>query len=294
MTESRFSREHGFENASAHLGDSELPEWVRDEVFYLYNRLALGGRAETLIRSFIDKLAHALRPILRRYTERGPSPSPARNETLAATRYLISNSDFNVAFDICQEIYRAMLDVYGADIVGQFTLELNKVFEDAGVVWRMDGADFKRVMDSSTEDSIAASQTALADSRFQAPKDQFNLAIKQFSERPEPNVKDCINNAIGSLEGVARVVTGKIKVLSSLLNEEPLKSRIHPALRDAMQKVYAYRGDVTAHGQTGVQSSSYGLEEAEWLMGICATSIAYISKKFPTTTTPAEEDTGIS
>jgi len=294
MTESRFSREHGFENAPEQLGDTELPEWVRDEIFYLYNRLALGGRMEILKRSFIDKLAHALRPIQRRYTERGPNPSPARNETLGTTRYLLSTLDFNAAFDICQEIYRAMLDVYGADIASQFNLELNKVFDDAGVIWRMDGVIFNRVMDSSTEDSIGASQTALAEPRFQAPKDQFNLAIKQFSERPEPNVKDCINNAIGALEGVAREVTGKAKVLSSLLNEEPLKSRIHPALREAMQKVYAYRGAVTAHGQTGAQSSSYGLEEAEWLMGMCATSIAYISKKFPLTTTTTEEDAEIS
>ena len=293
MTDSRFSREHGFEDAPEQLGDNELPEWVRDEICYLYNRLALGGRTEILKKSFIDKLAHALRPIQRLYTERGPNPSPSRNETLGTTRYLLSNLDFNAAFDICQVIYGAMLDVYGADIAGQFTLELNKVFDDAGVVWRMDGADFKRVMDSSSEDSIRASQTALAEPRFQAPKDQFNLAIKQFSERPEPNVRDCINNAIGSLEGVVRVVTGKQSLLSTLLNEEPLKSRIHPALREAMQKVYAYRGDVTAHGQTGAQSSSYGLEEAEWVLGMCATSIAYISKKSATTTAPTVQDAEI-
>ena len=291
MTASRFSQLHGLENALPQLEDAEMPKWVRDELYYLTRRLGFVPFHEG---DFTDRLRHSLRPFLRRYTDISTSAESNPDTTWAITRYILSTVDWNVTFDVCQVIYRALLDTYGRNKANQFSLEVNKAFEEAGVGWRMDGADFKRVLDSSTEESIGASQTALVDPRFQAPKDQFNLAMKQFSERPEPNVRDCINNAIGSLEGVARVVTGKESVLSNLLNEEPLKSRIHPALREAMQKVYADRGAVTAHGQTGAQSSSYGLKEAEWLMGMCATSIAYISKKFPTTTTTTEEDAEIS
>ena len=291
MTESRFSKLHGLENAPPQLEDAEMPEWVRDELYYLTRRL---GFVPFYEGDFTDRLRHALRPFLRRYTDISTSADSTPDTTWAITRHILSTVDWNVTFDVCQVIYRALLDIYGGDKANQFSLEVNKVFEEAGVGWRMDGEVFNRVLESSTEDSIGASQIALAELRFQAPKDQFNLAIKQFSERPEPNVKDCINNAIGSLEGVARVVTGKESVLSNLLNEEPLKSRIPPTLREALQKVYAYRGAVTAHGQTGAQSSSYGLEEAEWLMGMCATSIAYISKKFPLTTTTNEDNAEIS
>lgn len=282
MTESRFSRLHGFENAPEQLGDTELPEWVRDEVFYLTNRLAISGRDAFLRGLFTSNLAHSLRPIQRRYMENAPITNPSQTATLASTRFYISTLEFHAAFDICQVIYRALLDVYGADIAGQFTLEINKVFDETGVGWRMDGADFERVMGRSTEDSIAATQAILVEPRFQGPNEQFNLAIKQFNQRPEANYKDCITNAIESVEGVVRIVTGQQSgVLSALLNREPLKSRIHPTLRQTLQKLYAYRGDVTSHGQTGVQGSFYGAEEAEFVLGMCASSIEYLSKKFP-------------
>ena len=289
MAESKFSRQYGFENAPEPLNDAELPVWVKDEIFYLMKRL---GETEAQGQLFTDGLRHSIRPFLRQHTNVSANISATGDATWGVTRLILSTAEWNVAFDLCQMVYRVLLETYGERKASQLTLELNQVFDEAGVAWRMNGADFNRVMDSSTDASVAASQTALADSRFQAPKAQFNLAIKQFSERPEPNVRDCINNAIGSLEGVARVVTGKEKALSSLLNEEPLQSKMHPTLREAMQKVYAYRGAVTAHGQTGAQSNSYALEEAEWLMGMCATSISYIVKKFPVTT-PTEEDAGI-
>ena len=84
------------------------------------------------------------------------------------------------------------------------------------------------------------------------------------------------------MEGVAKIIARKPDMpLSDLLKGDPFKSAIHQTLIEALDKIYAYRGAVTAHGQTGSQSRYYGTEEAEWVLGMSATTMVFLSNKFP-------------
>ena len=263
------------------LAYDEMPEWVRKEIYYLTDRLT-----PTPTR-FAEELAHAIRPYLRQAYHGNELGFHERRNGLVETRSLLERADWFTVLDLCQEIYRVMHSLNGPNLADQLNLELNKVFNEAGVVWRMTGEDFERVMDEATAAQIQASAEVLREPRFEAPKEQFGLALSYFSERPLPNLKDSINNAVGSVEGVARIISGKPTwVLSRLLNAEPLRGKIHGTLRETLQKLYAFRGDVTAHGQTGTQVAFYDVHEAEWVLGMCATSIVYLANKFPS------EDTG--
>lgn len=146
----------------------------------------------------------------------------------------------------------------------------------------MQGEAFEKIMDEATAGSIQAAKSILVEPRFEAPSEQFATAISQFHERPTPNLKDCITNAINALEGVARVITAREAVLSTRLQGSLLREKIHPTLLETLSKLYAYRGSVTAHGQTGEQDQWCDIEEAEWVIGMCATTMVYLANKFPT------------
>lgn len=276
MGENSFSRQHGFRPSTPLLAYDRMPGWVRKEIYYLMDRLVPVGYRTT----FIGEIQHVLRPYLRReYPADNEFAHHATRNPWTETENLLVQVDWFTVLDLCQEIYRVM---HSVDLpADQLNIELNKVFNEASVAWRMTGEDFERVMDEATAAQIQAAKSILGEPRFEAPNDQFTLALTCFSERPEPNLKDSINNAIESIEGVARIISGQPGVLSRLLDAEPLRGKIHGTLRETLKKLYAFRGDVTGHGQTGTQVEFYDAREAEWVLGMCSTSIVYLSKKFP-------------
>ena len=278
MAETRFSRSQGFEQPPALLSYDDLPDVVREEVFYLLRR---HGQS---YYEFADSLRHRLRIFERRLGYKHASESTDATEVYAHARLILLDADWHHVFDLCQELHEIILDLFGAEAVNDWNSDLNHVFDDQGLAWRAVGPGFEKVMDDTTAGSIQAAKSILREPRFEAPNRQFALAIKQFNERPEPNLRGCVTEAIESVEGVARIIMGKPSgLLPSLLNTEPLKGGIHPTLREALIKIYAYRGDVTSHGQTEVKEEWCGVEEGEWLLGMCANSIVYLSKKIPET-----------
>jgi len=276
---SRFSYQQGFQPLPSLLAYEDMPEEVRHEIFYLIRYVKPSDRQPSI---FYDKLRHVLRPFERRHGSHLTTESADFNPTLASTRMLLEfKTEWYEVLDLCQEIHSIFQDVYGSEISGVWNSELNKAFAEAGLMWRAVGSDFEKVMDEVTAGSIQAAKNILVEPRFEAPSEQFGIAVSQYHERPTPNLKDCITNAINALEGVARIITGQESMLSTLLQGSLLREKIHPTLLESLSKLYAYRGSVTAHGQTGEQDQWCDIEEAEWVLGMCATSMVYLANKFP-------------
>lgn len=275
MTENRFSREHGFEPIPESLASDQIPEWVREEIPYLAQHLNSIGLLPN--PAFVFKLNHALREFWREYNY-GRIPSAAAiwsNITLA-----LKKANWSRVLDVCQLIYHTILEVYGNERASRFNAELNKVFYESGVAWRMDEDRFERVIHPEAGESIHRARLILAEPRFQAPAEQFKLALNQFNDRPEPNYKDSINNAIESVEGMVRIISGnKSGLLPQILRREPFKSNVHPTLIEALIKLYAFRGDETAHGI--VEPFHVAPEEAELVLGMVTANIVYLANKFP-------------
>lgn len=272
MTETRFSRVQGLEQPPALLPYDAMPGLVREEIYNLL-RLYPGSN------NFYQHLGQKLRFFQRIY---GHADGSMPSEVHANALFILLNADWNHVFDLCQEIREIIIDRFSTSEVKGWDSGLKNVFDEVGLAWRAVGSGFERVMDEAIAGSIQAAKNVLRAPRFEGPNEQFTLAINFFSERPEPNLKDCINNAAGAVEAVAKIIAGKPDMpLSTLLRREPLKSAIHQTLLDALDKIYAYRGAVTAHGQTGSQSEYYRTEEAELVLGMCATWMVYLSNKFP-------------
>ena len=64
------------------------------------------------------------------------------------------------------------------------------------------------------------------------------------------------------------------------MNQEPYKSGLHPTIRQAIEKIYAYRGAApgVAHGRVG--PSMVELSDATWISTVCAGTLIYITEKF--------------
>jgi len=295
-TDQPFSISQGFRSEPPLLNHDVLPDWVRDEVHRLINRLAIrwpGNKKE-----FDDRLSEELRPFHRRIY--GRNSEQEIKDTRAWSELKLMTSEIAISFsqyegrwfdayDIWQVIYRMFEDIYDVTLDGnpmgvgdEFNVEVNKLFEEAGVIWRMNGAKFERVRDPATEGIIRSAMTILRQPQYAGPSEQYGKALEHLNRMPEPDTQNSVKDAVGALEGMARIVTNEPKkTLGAILNDEPLKSTISPLILKALRNVWGYRSDEPGIGHGQVESSSVGVEEAEWVLGVCASSMVYFSNRFP-------------
>ncbi|MBI2866143.1 MAG: hypothetical protein HYX99_02115 [Chloroflexi bacterium] len=116
--------------------------------------------------------------------------------------------------------------------------------------------------------------------KFKGPDQQFQKAIRALNVRPQPDTENCIKDAVGALEGVARIVTGDEKsTLGDLLDKKLVPTIIPKPLHKAFEAVYGYRSTTPGIGHGQVEASTVMLEDAELVLGLCAAMIIYLAKK---------------
>lgn len=198
---------------------------------------------------------------------------------------LLQDVDWFTFFDACEVIIRAVSgDAKTRDareVTERFMKDVNDLFHSHGLGYEIRDKRVERIGATFVDRGVARARVLLADPRFAGPDEQFGRAVEAFSRRPEPDCANAVKDAVGALEGVARIVSGDVKAtLAGLLKtNQRLKELISPPLVLLLEKVYAYRGDRegVAHGQT--VPLQVGVEEAELMIGYCASSIIYLAKK---------------
>jgi hypothetical protein len=101
-------------------------------------------------------------------------------------------------------------------------------------------------------------------------------ALMALSRRPEPDLPGAVYHAMGSLECVARDVTGDKAPLGDILKKHP--SLLPPPLNTALSQVWGYASNAARHVREGREPER---NEAELVVGLAGTVATYLGKKFP-------------
>lgn len=158
---------------------------------------------------------------------------------------------------------------------------MNEIFADNCLGYELRNGRVEKLGAPYVDEVVSEVRKVLQHHDYTGPNEQFEKAIAFLNQRPNPDTANCVKDAVGAVEALARIVTGNESlVLSSILDHEPLRSGIHGALRQMMHKLYAYRGDAegAAHGQISI--GQIPVEEAELALGVSASCIIYLAKKF--------------
>jgi hypothetical protein len=128
-----------------------------------------------------------------------------------------------------------------------------------------------------------AASLLVTEERFRGPAEQWEKARTHLNKRP-PDAENCVKDAIGALEGTARIITGqKSKTLGDLTRPIADQLGFHPTLGGAMSKLYGFRGDEPGIGHGATEPSRGLIEEAEMVLHWSAAAIAFLVKKSTTT-----------
>jgi hypothetical protein len=120
----------------------------------------------------------------------------------------------------------------------------------------------------------AAMQGPLAD-----VNSQVHTALALLADREHPIYRDSVKNSISAVESLCKHIVGdsRLTLEDALKKVGPTAVPVHPTIKDAFRKLYAYAGDVARHGLMG--SDNLDVEDARYMLVTCSAFINYLVVK---------------
>jgi hypothetical protein len=156
-----------------------------------------------------------------------------------------------------------------------FRQTINDFFLTNGIGWQLVKGEIVMRGADGFEAAVKTAQATLEESGRPSASREIHEALEALSWRPEPDLRGAVYHTMGSLECLARAITGDPRAtLGEILKKHPdlLPSPLH----EALSKV---GGSALIEAHHFNQDQKPKLEEAELLVGLAATVATYWSKK---------------
>jgi len=266
-----FSKRYGLRPTPEGLIDSDVPQSARIGLFYVLEPFL--GKVYSLY-NFYGNICIALR--ISRETRDYYLGQPS-NLIPIVIEGLVTECNWWQLYDICEVVYRELkLRSYKEQLCEQ----VNKLFIDEQLGFEMREGKIEKVGSGFVDAEVKEARYLLKEPEFKGADEHFEKAIKALNVRPNPDVENCVKDAVAAIESVGRIIAGNEKVLLSDVIKNMAKKGIMPKpLDEAIQKVYAYRGSEPGIAHGLVRASQVTINEAEFVLAMSAAIIIYIVKK---------------
>jgi hypothetical protein len=114
--------------------------------------------------------------------------------------------------------------------------------------------------------------------RFAGAREHIRTAVEMLGQRPEPDFRNTIKEAISAVESTLKVLTGLDKAtLAKALPEFADKHPIHGALFKGLDSLYGYTSDEGGirHALTGADAK-VGFAEAKFMVVACSAFVNFL------------------
>ncbi len=200
-----------------------------------------------------------------------------RTKITQAIERLINNCEWWQFYDICELTWESLI---GKRVKDNFSTQVNILFRDEQLGFELTNGKIEKVGSGFIDARIKEVRYLLKEQEFKGADKHFEKAIKALNIRPNPDVENCVKDAVSAIESVGRIIVNDDKaLLSDIIKDMANKGIIPKPLDQAIQKIYAYRGDQpgVAHGLVG--TSKVTVDEAEFVLAMSAAIIIYLVKK---------------
>ena len=169
--------------------------------------------------------------------------------------------------------YYSGRDHIGNSIYRTYYDDFNKLFEEEYVGYRfVDGI----IVKITNNEEIEAINEA-SNSPYKSVKEHIDKAIKYISVTQNIDYKNSIKESITALEVLCSILTKKNAILSEAIKNIFKDKNIHPALKEAVIKLYGFSSDAAGiRHDTAKEETRVTFDEAKLILVICSGIINYL------------------
>lgn len=151
----------------------------------------------------------------------------------------------------------------------------NQVFEREYVGYRLINGEARPITD---ENEVNAIQEAV-DTKYAEVKQHIDKALSFLSDRQAPDYANSIKESISAVERMCSIIVGKATSLGDALNNLQKKGVvIHPQLRSAFEKLFAYTNGASGVRHAGeLDGADSTFEEAKFMLVSCCAFVNYLT-----------------
>jgi AbiJ N-terminal domain 4 len=155
----------------------------------------------------------------------------------------------------------------------------NQIFEEEKVGYRFVKHQITPITDKVELSSIE--QTLSAPNIFEGVRTHIHRALELYSERKNPDYRNAIKEAISAIESAAKVISGKKKAtLVDAVNAIDKIHGMHPALKEALVRLYGYSSDKQGIRHALIDAPSVGHAEAKLMLIGCSAFCNYLIEQY--------------
>jgi hypothetical protein len=180
-------------------------------------------------------------------------------------------SEWNSVYDFLE--FMISLENYD-QYRNSFIARINQVFIDERAPYKIiDGIITPLISDQEAEEI----ETAI-ESKYTDVSGHIKKALELYKKRPVADYQNSIKESISAVEALARTVLNKP---SATLGELTQQLKVHPALQDAIKKLYGWTSD-----EGGIRHSEKGgdlnvdVSEARFMLVQCSALVNYVISKY--------------
>jgi hypothetical protein len=157
----------------------------------------------------------------------------------------------------------------------QFAEAVNPLFLEEGIGWQLVNGQIVTRGTEAFESVVTEATAALEGTERPTAAKHLHEALQDLSRRPDADLPGAVYHAMGSLECVARDLSGDTKAtLGEILKRYP--GLLPKPLDEALSKIWGYASNEARHVEEGREPRR---EEAELLVGLAAALSTYLTRK---------------
>jgi hypothetical protein len=192
---------------------------------------------------------------------------------------IVKQSELKQYYDICQ-ITAQIIEEKSSSKYESFVNLLDSLFKDEYLGYELREGRIEKTLPDFLSIQVQESRYLLKEPEFKGADQHFEKAIKALSIRSNPDVENCVKDAVAALESVARVITSNnTALLDKIIRDLTKKGVIPKPLNQVIEKIYAYRGNEPGVSHGAVDIPNVTVNEAEFILATSAASIIYLVSK---------------
>lgn len=183
-----------------------------------------------------------------------------------------TNSEWHEAYSYCEFLLSTLISNNDAKNVHS---TFNYVLEREKSGYRLIGGLITPIIEQEQLEEI---QTALdSPHEFRAASKHIKTALEFYADRKTPDYRNSVKESISAIEAVAKIISGKESaVLTDALKVVDAKHPMHPAFKQAVDKLYGYTSDAKGVRHALIDETAIDEADARFMIVACSAFVSYL------------------